>query len=202
MRRFGLAAFLAIVLAAGVAHANCVVSTNPNTAQPPGQGTPVFGAGNTTNGAATLQPAGCLYGTSAAVATATGTSEQVLATYSLPAGALDAVGRRLHIRAAFSKAANTDSVTCKLYFGSESVSTGANTSSAAGMLLDLWVVKTGESTQIVTGAGQQGTTAVTPYAAAGAETDTGAITVKASCTDGTSAAADGTLQDFEVVYLN
>ena len=206
MRRFGfgIAAIALLGLAlAGTARANCVTpASNPNVPQPPGQGTPVFGAGNQTNGAATLQPAGCLFDTTATAATATGTSEQVLATYSLPANSLDYIGRRLKIHAMFSKAANTDSVTAKLYFGSEVVSSGANTTSGAGMTLDLIVVKTGASTQIVTGQGLSGTTAVTPYSAAGAETDTAAIVIKASCTDGTSAAADCTLQDMEIDYVN
>lgn len=134
------------------------------------------------------------------VGTATGTSEQTLATYTLPGNTMVNAGQRLRISAAFSKAANVDSVTCKLYFGSEVVSTGANTTSGAGMRLVLDVVKTGAKAQVVTGFGQAGTTVVTPYSAAGSEDDTASagIVVKATCTDGTSAANDAVLQDFRV----
>jgi hypothetical protein len=152
------------------------------------------------NGA--FHPEGMLFTTSATAATATGTGEQILATYSLPANALDQAGRRVRINAMFSKAANTDSVTGKLYFGAQSVSTGANTTSAAGMILQLEVVKSGSSTQVVWGSGQQGVTNVTPFSAAATETDTAAIVIKATCTDGTSAASDCVLQDLWIEYLN
>jgi hypothetical protein len=149
-----------------------------------------------------FQAMGRIYGTTATVATGTGTSEQILGTYSLPANALDAAGRRLRIHAVFSKAANTNATTAKLYFGSAVITTPSNTTSGAGSELELNVVKTASNTQIVTGRGSMGTAAVTPYSAAGAETDTAAIVIKATCTDGTSQAADCTLQDFWVEYLN
>lgn len=198
MRKLLPYALAGVLLGGAIAAVSAVAQNVP---QGPYMGVPVFGAGLKAP-SATISPAGIIYGLTGSVGMATGTGEQTLATYSLPANALDIVGRRVKMRAMFSKAANTDSVTCKLYFGSEVVSTGANTTSAAGMTLALTAVKTGASTQIVWGAGAQGTTGVTPYSAAGTETDTAAIVIKATCQDGTSAANDGVLQDMEVEYLN
>lgn len=145
---------------------------------------------------------GIAYVTTATAATVAGTGEQTLATYALPAGALDLTGRAIRLCAMFSKAANTDATTAKLYFGSEVISGGSNTTSGAGTRLCLFAVKTGASTQIVTGYGTVATSVVTPYSSAGAETDTAAITLKATCQDGTSAAGDCTLQEMRVIFEN
>lgn len=157
---------------------------------------------------APMRPAGLLTNATlvAAVAAGTGTSEQVLATYSLPAGALDATGRRLKIRASFVTAANTQNKTCKLYFGTVSISTGVVTTSAAAPWLELTVTKSGSSTQLVSGHGCGGTTGIVPVALGGAgtatEADTAAIVIKATGTDGTSSAGDITIVDFCVEYDN
>jgi hypothetical protein len=145
---------------------------------------------------------GVIYTTSAAVATGTGTAEQTLGTYSLPANALDAAGRRLRITAQFSTAANTQNKTGKLYFGGTSISTGTMATSAQGAFLTVEVVKTGASTQIVTSRGQVLTTNLAIASAATTETDTAAIVIKATCQDGTSSASDCVLQDFKVEYMN
>jgi hypothetical protein len=154
-------------------------------------------------GALMSGPEGVLYGISASVATATGTSEQVLGTYSLPANSLDKAGRRLRISAAFANAANANNKTAKLYFGSSVISTPTAATNGKHTWLDLYVNKTGANTQLVYGSGCVDTTPVTPYVnASSAETDTAAITIKATGTDGTSSAADITLIDFLVEYLN
>lgn len=140
-------------------------------------------------------------GNTATAGTATGTTEQVLATYSLPANALNTVGRRLYIRAQFSTAANTNTKTFRLYFGAQVVS-NTTAVSAAGSVLEMRVIKTGASTQIVTGEGRAGVTPTTPFSAVGTNTDTSAIVIKATCQDTTSAANDCVLQDFFVSWLN
>lgn len=141
---------------------------------------------------------GKLYGITSSIATGTGTAAQTLGTYSLPGGALDVPGRKLRIVAAFTSAANTNSKTCTLNFGSEQVSTGAVTTSAQKSFLELNVLKTGTNTQTVWGNGQTGTTNIAVYSAAATETDTAAIAITAICTDGTSSAGDATLIDFFV----
>lgn len=149
-----------------------------------------------------FRPMGIIYTTSAAVATASGTTEQVLGTYSLPANALDQAGRRLRITAQWTTAANTNNKTAKLYFGSASLSSGTVATSAAGIFLTLEVVKSGSSTQIVTARGQAVTTSLALATTAATEDDTAAIVIKATSTDGTSAASDMVLQDFKVEYMN
>jgi hypothetical protein len=151
-----------------------------------------------------FHPMGLLYTITATSGTGTGTGAQTLGTYSLPANALDAPGRKLRITAAFTTAANTHSKTCTLNFGTgpEQVSTGAMSTSSETAELSLVVTKTGSSTQTVTGSGVVATTPIATYYAAGAETDTGALTISAICTDGTSAANDAVLADFFVEYMN
>lgn len=148
-------------------------------------------------------PMGVIYGTSATTATAGGTAEQTLATYSLPANALDKAGRRILVHAAFHCATNSNNKTMKLYFGGSVITTPTAASSNVNAVLDLVVVKSGSSTQIVSGTGIVATTAVTPYVnAAGSDTDTAAIVIKATGTDGTDSAGDITLDDFQVIYAS
>lgn len=113
----------------------------------------------------------------AGIGTGSDTTEDTLDTYSLPANALDKVGRELCIEAFGTFAANTHTKTVSLYFGSEKVTSGAVTNSS-GWALSMLVGKTGASTQMVgtqavLGAAHQGCSTLS-----GAETDTSAITIK------------------------
>lgn len=145
--------------------------------------------------------ASIVVGNIATAGIATGTTEQTLATYSLPANALNVVGRRLRAQAHFSTAANTNTKTFRLYFGAQVVSI-ATAVSAAGGYLEMDVIKSGANTQIVTGRGQAGTVLMAPFSAAGANTDTAAIVIRASCQSSVSAANNCVLQDFSVRWLN
>lgn len=152
--------------------------------------------------ACSFGPEGQVYTTSATVATAAGTAEQVLGTYSLPANALDIAGRRVRIRASFHLATNGNNKTIKLYFGASVITSGVLTDSNKNAWLSMDVVKSGASTQIVTATGQHDTTMTTPYLNAGTDTDTAAIVIKASGTDGTDSAGDIVLEQFYVEYLS
>lgn len=152
-----------------------------------------------------FHPMGAIYTITAPVGTGTGTGAQTLGTFSLPANALDQVGRKLRISAVFTTASNTHSKTCTLGFGAapEQVSTGAMSTSAETATLSLVVTKTGASAQTVTGGGVVATTPLATYATTAAtETDTGALAINAICTDGTSAANDAVLADMFVEYMN
>ena len=152
---------------------------------------------------ATIKPAGLLYTTTATASTATGTGEQVLATYSLPANALDVTGRTLRIKAAFTAASNGNNKTFKLYFGASAITSGTLTTSGKNGVAELIVTKSGSSTQIVYGTMLVDTTPITPYVnASGSDTDTSAITIKFSGTDGTNSAGDIVLDSFTIEYLN
>lgn len=162
-----------------------------------------FYAGRMVYPAGPFQAMGLLYTTIATAATAGGTSEQVLGTYSLPANALDQTGRRIRVRAAFHLATNGNNKTVTLYFGASSITTGVLTDSNKNGWLELNVVKSGASTQIVSGMGQHDTTMITPYVnASGSDTDTAAIVIKCTGTDGSDSAGDITLDDFYVQYMN
>jgi hypothetical protein len=137
--------------------------------------------------------------------TSTGTAEQTLFTYSLPAYYLNFPGKFIRACAYFKKAANSDTVTARLYFGAEVISSGANSASSAGdmnLCLDISWQSATVNKQTVTGTGFVGTGTIVPYNANATETQTAAITIKATCQDGTSAASDCTLMHFYVLGLN
>lgn len=194
MKRILLAALLALPIAAHAELSPLLGTMNADNV--------TLYPGLQTYPAGPFHPMGAIFTTSATASTATGTGAQILGTYSLPANALDVTGRRLRISAAISTAANTNTKTCVLAFGAESVTTPAMATSAENAMLSLDVVKSGASTQIVWGSGHANATPIAVYTAAGAETDTAAIVIKVTCTDGTSSARDATLQDLHVEYIN
>jgi hypothetical protein len=149
-----------------------------------------------------FHPMGVIYTITTPVATAAGTGAQTLGTFALPANSFDAAGRKVRISAAITTAANTNTKTCTLNFGSESISTGAMATSGETATLSLVATKTGSSTQVVWGNAFINTTVIKPVVTTGAETDTAAITLSAICTDGTNSAGDATLQDFYIEYMN
>lgn len=150
-----------------------------------------------------LHMPGILGGTTATAATATGTSEQTLGSFTVAANALDIVGRRVHVHASFSAAANGNNKTFKCYFGASVISSGVLTTNAKNGDCDLYIVKTGSSTQIVSGKMTVDTTPITGYVnTTSAETDTAAITIKFTGTDGTSSAGDIVMNDLWAEFQN
>lgn len=145
---------------------------------------------------------GLLFANPTLVPTGTGTAEQFLSTYSLPASYLAQVGQTIRIRATFSYAANTNNRTPKIYFGTTVTKTGTvNATSGGSGALECVVTKSGSSTQMATCIGLDGVTNVVQTFLAGTETDTAAIAIRASCTDGTSSASDCVLNNFTVESL-
>lgn len=108
------------------------------------------------------------------------TTEDTLATYTLPANCLDAVGRGLQIIAWGNIAATSATKTAKLYFGSETCSVQATTTATGNFFLELNVMKAGSSSQIllaqtIFGSTHQG---VGSTLLTGSETDTSGIVIK------------------------
>lgn len=166
--------------------------------------TPTINTAGASQAASTGHPAITLYSITATQSTSTGTAEQTLASYSLAANALDIAGRNIRITAWFKHAANSHTVTFRIYFGSESEAQ-ASASSNQTFLLQADILKTGSSTQNVieyglTGGGSPAV--ITPTYTAAAEADTSAITIKATAQDGTSSAGDGSLVYMTIEYLN
>lgn len=123
---------------------------------------------------------GRAYLNATATAGATGTSEQILMTYSLPPGALCVNGQGLRIRAGFLNNAS-DTVTWKLYFGTVSLSQSCTTTT--GGEAEMEVFRTGSSTQSYVDRGRTADTTVTKAVYGTASiTDTAAITIKLTAT--------------------
>lgn len=192
---------LATILAIGTAHAT---ELSPLLSTMNADNVTLY-PGLQTYPAGPFHPMGAIYTITAAVSTAAGTGAQTLGTYSLPASSLDQAGRKLRITASFTTAANTNTKTCTLNFGAgpETISTGAMVTSGETAWLQMTVTKTGASAQTVWSTGQINTTAIKPVVTTAAtETDTGALSITAICTDGTNSAGDATLADFFVEYMN
>ena len=149
-----------------------------------------------------LRQMGLIFTLAASTSTGANTTETSLGTFSLPANSLDAIGRRLHVHATFLANTTANNKTYKLYFGSELISSGVLASNGTTANADLWVLKTGASAQIVSGAMTVGTTVITGVSLVGAETDTAGITIKATGQNGSSVAGDISLTDFEIEFLN
>ena len=129
---------------------------------------------------------------------ATGTSEQTLMTYTLPGGSLCRNGQGLRISAAF-KNTGSDTVSYKLYFGSESVTSSCTTTT--GGSAEIRAFRTGSKTQNVIGRGTQAdTTTLAQTFTAATEDDTAGITIKLTST-ATSSSANATAEYLLVEFL-
>lgn len=139
---------------------------------------------------------------STSVPTTAVTSEEVAHTFTLPANFFGAtgLGTNTAIRAtAFGTfAATGNNKTIKLYFGAAVVSTGAIAGNNVNWWIELLIIRSGTSTQMVSGQAQWGTTMITPYFVAATEDETAAIVIKSSMTNGTAAAADAVAKGFIV----
>lgn len=147
---------------------------------------------------------GLLFSQPTSVATGTGTSEQILSSYTLPADYLSRTGQTLRIKATFKFAANTNNRTPKLYFGGSSITGTVNATSGGDASLYCDVVKSGTDTQNVICAGTN--TAASPALlaqtfTAGTDDDGAGIVIKGTCTDGTSSASDCVLWSMTVESL-
>jgi hypothetical protein len=127
-----------------------------------------------------------------AVATGTGTAEQTLQTYTMPASQLASAGQAVRIRCWGTTGANANNKTRKLYFGASVISTATEAANAQNWVLELVVMRTGAATQSVSGTGLAGTGGVTPlsYVNQGTDSLTAGVVIKCTGTDGTSSAGD------------
>lgn len=128
------------------------------------------------------------------------TGEQTLASYALPANTLN-VGTKLIVRASFLTASDGNNKTMKCYFGATSISSGAVADNNKVTTCQVVVTKTGASTQTFWASMTHDTTNITGVAAAPTETDTSAITIKATGTNGSAVLNEIFLVDFSVERL-
>lgn len=134
--------------------------------------------------------------------TSANTSTTTLASYSLPANALDTTGRELHIHAGWGTGADGNNKTGVVNFGSNSCSTGAVSTNNGSLTVEMDIVKTGASTQNITCLVGAGTALVSVPPVAGSNTDTAAITITATGLNGTAVLGDIYLATFDVVFKN
>ena len=160
--------------------------------------------GNST-GTATLGGVFCVNTTSAAT---TGTTEQILATCTLPANALSANGKGVRITAAGATAANANTKTFRIRFGGIAgtvVATSAVATASHIFNYTAEVFRTGASTQKFISRGGDGAAGAVGRAifnnGTAAQTDTAAIDIVVT---GTTPTAAGDLQfDFLLVeFMN
>lgn len=144
----------------------------------------------------------------AGVGNAADTTDDVLFTYTLPAGALDAAGRALTITAFGKFAANGNNKNVKIWFGASVVAlTGVVTTNAGGWQLQAEVTKAGvagANTQVAQG---QNIVAATHggvnVPVAPTEVESGPIVIKVTGASSTTGAANDILgQFFQVNFMN
>jgi len=138
--------------------------------------------------------------------TATGTSEQVAASYTLPPTLQSGVGWTgfiLHQRCWGTRANNADVVTAKIYFGAQSQSLVITASAATAWDAESWTVINANAVNNTEF--KMNNTAVAPAMTNAAGTDSisgGAVVMKCTITDGTSAAADGIVNGWYVEAIH
>lgn len=136
---------------------------------------------------------GLLNAQTAAVSTGTGTSEQVLQQYTMPAGVLASPGQAVRVTCWGTTGATSNNKTRKLYFGTtNTLTTATEAANAQPWFLQLTVMYTGAATESTWGQGLAGTGGVTPLSTTiqGTDSLTAAVLIKCTGTDGTSQAAD------------
>jgi hypothetical protein len=154
----------------------------------------ILGTVNTVIQSVNSGTAGMLASFPYSVATATGTTEQTLYTYTLPAGYLK-TGQALRVKCWGTTGATANNKTRKLYVGTTNVlATATEAANAQPWMIEGTVLITGAATQGSFLDGLAGTGGITPISAAISGTDNfaAAVTIKCTATDATSAAADVT----------
>lgn len=128
-------------------------------------------------------------------------TEDVLATYSLPANSFGAKGiQGLYIQAWGHCATNGDTKQMNLYFGTAEMSTPAAATSNKNWYLELTVFRTAASVFTVLGQGDVDLTAVTPFRSiALAATETAAIIIKCTGQDTSANTANAIVCDLMLV---
>lgn len=118
------------------------------------------------------------------------TTEDVLATFSLPKNTLGSLARGIRVCAYFHCAANADNKTMRLYFGANSIATPTAATNNKNAYLELDVYFSSAGHQQVLGNGVVDVTPVTPTFVAGTDDETTALTIKATGQAGTGNAND------------
>lgn len=164
-----------------------------------GFGRSAAGVPAATNGVSALYTIGGVLTKNVTSATTAGTSEETLWTYTLPAATLATNTQMVRIKVWGMTAANGNSKTITLKFGSTTLRTHANTGNNVGWYADAIVARTGAATQTANAVSWIGTNASTTGSAP-TETLSGTVAIALTATTAT-AAGDITFQGAIVEFL-
>ena len=139
--------------------------------------------------------------TSIASTPTTGTSAQVLATCTIPAGSLSVDGTGLKVQAWGATAANGNSKVLEVLFGATVCSTLTSSVNNGGIVLQSTILRTGASTQECMGTGASGGSVAHEMRAAPAESLASSIALTVRATTPT-ASGDFTLKGLTVELIN
>ena len=134
----------------------------------------------------------------------TGTSEEVLATYTLPANTLSANGKAIRVTAWFVSTADAVSKTARIRFGGIGgtvVATNNSSAASATHMLTTLIVRSGAATQESVGSGLYNGTATNAIVTSPTQTLSGAIDIVATGTT-PSGAGQMTFKGLLVEALN
>lgn len=135
------------------------------------------------------------------------TTETTLATYSLPANALDQAERGLWVRTWGTFGSSVGNKTVKLYFGTTAFSSGSITSVTQSWYMEYEVYKTGSATQAEKWSAAYSSTNTAaggspPVVQSDTQSDTQAITIKVTGTSASGTNTDILMYGFEVFFMN
>lgn len=187
-------------VATGQVLASAGTGTLPAYTASPALTTVTLGAGT---GTGTYKPSGVI-ATNITPQATTGTSEETLASVTIPGNTLAVNGQALRITAYFTSAANTNAKTVALRWngtaGTIITSNTGFTASGAAVVLTGNVIRTGAATQVLGGPGLASGTAVRATVTSDVITLSGDIVVYVRGTTAT-ASGDVTFQALTVEYL-
>lgn len=152
-------------------------------------------------GTATVVPSGRLTTVTTQVGTDANTNEKDLATYSLPAGSLATDGQAVKITAFGTVAANGNTKTIRIYFGSTVIRARVTTANGVAWYFEGTVVRTSATAQKATADITISGPGPAPEYTTPAETLANAVTIKVTGQNGTGQANEIVLQGLMVEVL-
>ena len=150
----------------------------------------------------TLKPSGLIDSKITTTSTAADTTETDGYSFSVPANTLNGNGKALRMKVWGTTANTANNKTVKLYWNGVAVFTSGTTSQNKDWVFEMLVIRDGASTQRIVVDGVYNDAVVVPVTTTGTGTDTGAIVIKSTMTNGTAAAADISTEGATLEFLS
>lgn len=151
--------------------------------------------------ASVFTPSGTINTSAAPIGSSATNTTQTLASYSLPANTLDAVGRQLEIMSWGRTANNAAPKNLRMAFGGAGFQSGTQTGAAYSWSITGLVLKNAASQQNIRFSGTASGGAITLSSSTDTSVDTGAITISLTCADASAAQSNIFLDGFTVRYF-